>query len=455
MTESFLLALSEYNCQSSFETLQLEEVHEAKRLLMDIVGCALGSWSLGTHQDIIAFIRDLGGLEEATIWGEGSKAPAHFSALAIGAITGHIEFDSHCEYLPAIFAAAEVEHLSGKAVIDAMVSTVNIVASFKELFSKEIMRHGLHWPAQLAAMAATAGVAKVKNLGVYETAGGLSLAGCLSPIAPYEAFVKGASVKRLYSGWGNMIGMMAAEWADLGVMGPSNLIEGKLGLAQAWLHHTPSTTELENALDTATSQPIIGQSYKEFPTNTCASAVLNVVQEILEISPELIPDEIESINIETYNYASELSNESNHASPISAKANIPYLVSVMLHFGEVLPEHSEQPFIEDHGLSGLASRVTVSGLPGSDFDHREIKRPARVAIKLANGRTLKGSVEDPCWKRSSPSDTQLEAKFRKLLSGHYAEDQIEKLLTSIWHLEAIDDFSEIIPSLKLMKTESV
>ena len=77
------------------------------------------------------FAQDIGGKEQATILGKGTRTNVLNAALANGAISHVLEFDdTHTDSLyhvsspimPVIFSLGEYKHMSGKDCIAAFVS---------------------------------------------------------------------------------------------------------------------------------------------------------------------------------------------------------------------------------------------------------------------------------------------------------------------------------------------
>jgi 2-methylcitrate dehydratase PrpD len=91
MTEYFLDRLADFCAETTYDALPPGRIHQVKRAVLDCVGCALGAYRVGADRDLLAVIHALGGPAEATIWGDGSRVPAHYAALAVGTIGSHLE----------------------------------------------------------------------------------------------------------------------------------------------------------------------------------------------------------------------------------------------------------------------------------------------------------------------------------------------------------------------------
>ncbi len=439
---TFVRRLAERAAGVTYESLPDEALHQIKRAVLDRIGCALGGWRIGANHELIGVLRELGGAPEATIWGDGGRVPAHHAALAVGAISEHLEYDAHDGMIPAAFATGEWQHSSGEAVIAAVAAGYDVKNAVRKLLASEVEAHGLHWPGQLSVYSATTAACKLLGATADQIAAALSFAGCLSPVAPFEAFTKGASVKDLYGGWGEMVGVMAARLCRVGFSGPSTLFEGRRGLGRTWLHGIPSPENMEEAF--SEKNAITGLGFKPFPTCTSAHPALSAVELLLSRNPCMDVGEIERIEVGTYAYAVELSTDSVADTPISAKLNLPYLCAVMLLDGVLDVEHTEEPRLNDPRIQELAGKVMVYVLPDTDTSLRERRRPATVTVTLQNGERFEASVDEPRWRQNSlMSDADLEEKFRRLVADLMPATRREELIQVIWELENVADIGDV------------
>jgi 2-methylcitrate dehydratase len=468
MTESFLKELAERCASSTFQTLSPRSIHQVKRAVLDSIGCALGAWRLGEQREVLSVLLALGGAPEATVWGAGIKAPAPTVALAVGTICSSLEYAAHCDVIPAAVAVAEMHHSDGRSLITALAAAFRTLTALKQVLAAGIEAHGLHWPGQLATFAAAAAACTLRGTTVEQTANALSLAGCVAPVAPFEAFTGGSGAKDVYGGWGGMAGVLAARLSQVGLGGPLNLVEGTRGLGRAWLHAAPPASELVSAISSAEDGWGSQIRFKPFPSCVSVHPSLSALEALLERYPDLNVDNIARIKVHTYPYAAELSNTSASETPIAARVHIPTLCATMLLRGEVDPEDVEVPSLLDPRLRELAAKVSVTAVGGSEDETGAVngfseriertrendpsarRRPARVTIVLRDGRHLEASVAAPKWAVGEPaSDSELERKFERLVGDLMAAERRQALMHTIWQLEAVEDIADLVAYLTL------
>ncbi len=217
--------------------------------------------------------------------------------LILGVLGSHLEYSGSDSAVVPAFVLGEVYNRSGMDVIGAMVAARDTGGAITKLFASEYEAHKLHWPAQTVAYSTTASACKISRADVVRTAAALSLAGCLTPVAPFEAFIQGAGVKNFYGGWGLMLGLLAEQWSSVGCGGPMNLIEGNRGLGQTWLHRAITTEEVNAALPFEPSAGTTEEHFKYFATNLSAQSTLTALEDLMLANPSIEVDQIEKIEV--------------------------------------------------------------------------------------------------------------------------------------------------------------
>src|SRR5262249_45408592 len=104
--------------------------HEAKRTLLNWVGCALGGSQHETVANAVAALSGFFGARQATLFGRPERPDALHAALLNGISSHVLDFDdTHTQttihppapLAPAIFALAEYQQVSGRDFIEALV----------------------------------------------------------------------------------------------------------------------------------------------------------------------------------------------------------------------------------------------------------------------------------------------------------------------------------------------
>ena len=127
--------IAKYALELSYDALPTEVVHEAKKVVLDALGCAIGAYPSETSRVIQNIIKELGGPKESTVIGSGLRTSCLNALLANGGMVRYLDFNdgylilvgsqttgSHpSDMIPTILALGEREHSKGRDVINAIV----------------------------------------------------------------------------------------------------------------------------------------------------------------------------------------------------------------------------------------------------------------------------------------------------------------------------------------------
>jgi 2-methylcitrate dehydratase PrpD len=89
-------ALSENVLKTRFEDLDKETVENAKKRILDVIGCAIGGANAPGNRGLVEVIKDTGGKPEASILVWGGKVPAANAALVNSILCGGDEWNYSC-----------------------------------------------------------------------------------------------------------------------------------------------------------------------------------------------------------------------------------------------------------------------------------------------------------------------------------------------------------------------
>jgi 2-methylcitrate dehydratase PrpD len=451
MTGYFLDELARFCAETTYEALPEQTVHQAKRALLDLLGCALGGIRMGCNRGVTEYVERLGGRPEARIWSTGARVPAPHAALANGATAHHLELDDgHLEaashpgisVIPAALATAEVAGAMGQDLILSIVLGYEVCIRAGLATGPGIREHGLHGPGLMGPLGAAAAASRLLGLGERQIGAALATAGCLLPVAPYESFVEGTPSKDLYAGWAGFSGILAAELAHRGMDGPHRFLEGKRSVGTLLLHG--SVQETSALLHGLGSDYLIENIY--FKPFAASRAVQPAVTGTLRLKSEhgFTAEVVESVHVQTYPFSAELSADSSLDTPVSARLSIPHAVAMAMLTDGLWPEAFLPEALGDETVLALASRVTVA----SADRYGKASTGARssvVTVALSDGRVLTTEVAQSKWDRHiPPSDAELSEKFHRLAGGGAVSERVAALESAVWRLEQLSDVRVLV-----------
>ncbi len=124
-----------------FEALPAAVVHQAKRCLLDALGCAIGAFDAPGRAPMEAAAKALGGREEATVFGSGLRTSVANASLVNSFLVRFLDYNDmgggghNSDGIPSLLAVAERERASGQDLIVAMVASYELGARFRDALS--------------------------------------------------------------------------------------------------------------------------------------------------------------------------------------------------------------------------------------------------------------------------------------------------------------------------------
>jgi 2-methylcitrate dehydratase PrpD len=416
------------------------ERDELKKALIDRIGCGLGAISLGIGKELFSLIQKDPSHGSSIIWGTNLKTEPSSAALINGAISSHLEYDAHDSMIPAAIALGEDKGVDGEKILQSLKTGYFSGIIMRRLLASEVEKRGLHWPAYLGAFSAAAACSNILELPISETRAAIGIAATLCPVSPFEAFTKGASVKDLYGGWGNMLGVKAANLAEFGLTGPDTVFEGKRGLFMNWLGKIPSEREIETAFNLDDVDVMF--HVKPYPCCTAAIPTLTAIEKLLRKYHKINTGEISKISIDTYHFGLSLSEESDPSTPIGAKVNIPFLAASMLVHSRLLPEHTEIPWINSENIKHLSSLISVT-CSSTEKELQSRQRYAHVVLEMKNGESLEAYSDAPKWSKVPASQSEIIEKFMENVGDLLPNSGKELIISTIEEIESLEDIRDL------------
>ncbi len=442
--------LSRYASRLRYEDLPADVVHQAKRLIIDTLGCALGGyWSEPARiaREVAATVRSS---EPVTLIGNGQATSPDLAAFANGVMIRFLDFNDGytstgesghpSDSIAAVLAIAELRRRSGK---DAIVATVLAYEVFCRVCDQADLKPLGFDHVTVGGMASTAAAARLLGLEEAEIGQAFNL-GIAPNIALYQTRIGNVSMwKGCAYANASRNAVFAAILAARGMTGPSPVFEGVGGYFKAV---TRKPFELPDLGGADHSFKIMECSIKRFPLGQYSQTV---VEAALQLRDKVAtPDEIAEIRIETVTTAIRLmAGDIDKWEPKtreSADHSMPYTVAVALMHGEVEEKHFGDAYLRDPRLRALTQRVKVKATDEADRRMPEAML-CNMALVTTAGETHTAVVEyhKGHWKNPM-SEAELENKFGRLSREVLNGTQSDRLLETLWGMEKLADAGEIV-----------
>ncbi len=430
-------------------------IWEAKRFLLDSIGCALAAVNNDDMAAMYRFIEKLGGTPEASVIGRDFQTNAANAALMNCLLTRALDYNdiyweqdpSHpSDMIGAALAAAEANGKSGKDALVAIIIAYEMELRWCHAANPGVREVGWHH-ATLTQFVSPLVAGKMYDLSLDQMIAAVGISG--SSHFTLGGVVAGhlTNMKNTADPLAAQAGVLAALMAREGYEGPVEVIEGKAGLFEVISNVEWQPEWLLKGLG---EEFMITQcSYKAFPTEALThqpiSAALQVCQE-----HNLTAEDISEILVETTARGADILSDPSKYQPTTketADHSLPYVIAAAVADGNVLPDSFSDEKLKDPRIWDLLGKIKVVADPEIDAMFPGVKR-ARVSITSNAGEThtaqvdhAKGSPENPM------TDEDIVSKFRANAEGVLNPAQQDKVIDLTWRF---DELGEIGEYLKLL-----
>ncbi|MBI3505856.1 MAG: MmgE/PrpD family protein [Proteobacteria bacterium] len=447
------LQLAEWAAGLRYEDLPATVVADCRLRLLDTLGVALAAVPLPIGRAVRKAGHALGGGDEATILGEGTRSSAANAALVNGTLAHAMDFDdTHNESVmhpsaptvAAALAAAEAVRADGRELLVAIAIGNELGCRLGLITPGAFHGVGLHPTSVLGAPAATAAVARLWRQPAGEIAAAFGISASQAS-GVLEAYADGTWSKTLHPGWAAHAAIVAARLAQAGFTGPATAFEGRYGLYRALL---PAGTKLD--LDAGTNSlgrewVSLATAFKLYPN---AHAIHAFIEGVLQLRTlhGLTADRIRAValavpeefigQIAEPRAAKLAPRTSTHA-----RASLFYAVAAALVDGTVTAAHYEGDEFRRPDLLAMAERVTAHVVPAGG----KIQFSGGVSVELHDGATVTTYIAEADGTGSRGlSESRVIEKFAATAGSVLAASARDRLVDLVLSVERLGDIGKLM-----------
>jgi len=433
-------------------TLPDAVTRQAKRLILDTLGCAIGAIDAPPCAGVRALVDELGGRAEATVIGQRKRTNCTLAAFVNGTL---LRFTDANDYyfgrdpahasgnLAAALAVAERQKLTGRDLIVGLVTGYEIQLRLCDTAGNpNLWDRGWHHATnmQFSSAALSASLLDLDRAGIRNA---IAIAGTHNNTLTESMRGEMATIKASIEATTAKAGVEAALMAKHGLTGPAAIFEGTFGWANV-VAGAIDVDELTRALDGHFR--IMDTCMKPHAAHALSQGVIQAAIDVMR-DYKIAPSRIAAVEA---GYPERVLRQ-----PAMDKAKMvmprnketadhspPYLVAMGLLFGECGPAQ----FTDEHLVSCDVRRLV---------ERIEIKADARVSA--AWPRTMGGSVSvtttdgkrhetvcsyPPGHPRNRLTDAALGAKFRRYTEHVIDARQADAIIGAVATLECCSDLAE-------------
>jgi 2-methylcitrate dehydratase PrpD len=431
--------LARFLVRSRYEDVPERVRHEARRALLNWIGCAIGASHHETTERMLAAVAPFSGPAQAAVLGRSERLDILHAALVNGVSSHVLDFDdTHARavhvsapVMPAVLAYGEWKQLSGQDFIHAFVLGVEAECRIGLSVFPEHYDRGWHITGTAGVFGAAAAMGKALGLDERRMTYALGIAATQSS-GLRDMF--GTMCKSLHPGRAAQNGLAAALLAQQEFTSSERAIEAPRGFA-----HVMSTK-----FDPAVITQGLGERYElsqnMYKPYACGLVVHAAIDGCIQLkrAHDLQPDDIVAVHIRTSPLVPELTAIRNPQTGLEGKFSIYHAAAVALVTGTAGEPQFADAVVRDPRVVAVRERVTIAA------DKAIRKLEAHVAVTLRDGRTLERHVEHALGTIQRPmSDADLEEKFRSLAADVLPPAQIDGLIATCWKLDTLPDVGAI------------
>jgi 2-methylcitrate dehydratase PrpD len=429
-------ALARFIAASDWADVPDSVRHDAKRSLLNWLGCAIGGSNAPSVDLAIESLAPFSGPAQATAINRGRRFDVATTAVINGVASSVLDFDdTHLQTVihpsvpvaSAALALAEYLAVPGEALMDAFVIGIEAACKVGNAISPEHYACGWHVTSTCGTIGAAAASARLLKLDAAQAAYAIGMA---SSQAAGLSEMLGSPTRMFNMGHAARSGFMAAWYASKGIASSARALEAPRGFGNAF------TTRCDWSALTGTlgvTWELAANAFKPYP---CGIVVHPVIDGCLLLRERhaIGAHDIAHVEVTVHPAVQLIMSHPEPADGMRSKVSAEHCIAVAMVYGAAGVQQFTDAAVRDPGVADLRRRARLL------CSDTMAKDAAGVCVAMKDGTRhetfvahAKGSAEVPL------TDRELEDKFRSLVAhgGHGGE--AGRMLGMLWQLESVPD----------------
>ncbi|GMQ80649.1 MAG: MmgE/PrpD family protein [Rhodothermia bacterium] len=451
MPDTITAKMAQWATTLTYDDLSESAIHQARRYLLDSLGCALGGYVQEDVHIALNVLGEIGGSGPCTVVGTGHQTDAVTASLANALMIRVMDYNdiywqadpSHpSDIIPAAMAGTERSGLGGKELITGIVLGHEFEMRLCEFAKPGIRERGWHH-ATLTAFVAPIVMGHAIGLSWEQIQHAIGISASRHATLGAVTAGKLTMMKNTVDPMATQSGVFAALLAAEGYTGPEHVLDGKEGL----MHCLGPDWDLDLLVDgLGESWRIERCGMKAYPaealTHTPISAVIDIVTE-----QDLSPVSVEKILVRSLARAADILADPSKYDPRSKESadhSLPYVIAAALVDRQVTPLQFKQDRIMSEDIRSQLKKVEVVADPEIEAVFPELQRVI-VTITTTDGQEYTKQLDYPKGDPRNPlTDADVEEKFDALAAPVMSSDARSRLKDAVWHLEDAESVSDFM-----------
>ncbi len=449
--ETVTATMSRWAADLKFQNISADAVYQAKRFLLDSLGCALGGYQQHDVKIALEVLDEIAADGPATVIGTGQCLDPVSASLANALMIRCMDYNdiywkqdpSHpSDIFPAAIACCERARSDGKELIVGLVLGHEFEMRLCEAAFPGIRERGWHH-ATLTAFVSPIVAGRALHLPWEQLQHAIGISASRHCTLGAVTAGKLTMMKNTVDPLATQSGVFAALLAEKGYSGPEHVIDGKEGLTHVFRPEWKLNVLTDGLGD---SWRITQCGMKAFPTEALTHTPISAVLDLVK-SNDLHPDQVEKIQIRSLARAADILSDPSKYDPHTketADHSLPYVIAAALVDRQVTPVQFTMEKIMDAKIREQLKKVEVVADPEIEKVFPALQRVI-VHIDTTDGRSFNKQLDYPKGDPRNPlTDQEVEEKFAALADGVLSSGAQKRVRDAVWNLEHVDSVSELM-----------
>jgi len=439
--------LARYMVSARDRPLPAAVLTECKHRVLDTFGAMISGARMKPGELAVEYVRDLGGVQQATVVGSNFRTTAINAAFANAMCAHADETDdvepvtkTHpgCSAVPAALAMAEKEGRSGEEFLRAVALGYDLCCRLLIALGPDLVR-GTHRSAEgtsstYGAVGAAASLARLDEKGMRFALsyGAQQVSGLWSWVKDEDHIEKAFD----FAGMGARNGVMAVTMVEAGLTGVADVLDGTHNLFIALSTDPKPEAMLEGLGDRFyVTETAIKTFSVGYPNQSPLEALLTLRKQY-----DLTPENVRSIIVKLPTDAVGIVDNS-----AMSDVNCQHLIALALVKGAVsFADSHDTTLMKNPAILAQRAKVTLVG--DAALVDPAAPRGAVVEVIMTDGRKVDHFTKFPPGTKENPLNTEaVSAKTRDLIAPVLGLERAEKLIEKIISIEGLNDMRSLRP----------
>src|SRR5712671_5446658 len=426
---------------AQFGNLSAAAKREARRGVLDWIGCALAGSGHRTITALLGVLQETSGKPAATVFGRKLKLGLLDAPLVNGQMGHVLDFDdthmggvvlhTSSPVLAALFVLAERASVSGAQFMLAYAAGFEAgVRSGRTAPGHH--KGGWHLTGTLGSIAAGTAAGKLLNLDAQKLTYAMGIAATQASGMQQN---RGTMCKSFHAGKAASNGLLAALLAEQGFDSTDEMIEGKRGFCRIYSDKAAPELVLE---ELGTRWEIARNGHKPYACGVVLHPALDAMV-ALRGTQVRTPAEIERVELAVHPFAVRITGLTDPETGLQSKFSIYHAAAAAYLDGRA----GIAQFTDER--AAMADVVALRGKIEARIDESLEKDQATATLITTSGERIETRVAHASGTVANPmSDRAIEDKFMANAAPVIGEDRARQVTATAWALDALTDVRDVV-----------